>query len=91
MNATVEEYDIAYESVNNTILHSYGMKVCSLEEQLDQVRWCYIHIGYLNKWWSWGKTMGSRLEDSEFGPQSDVSTDFSVHRLKPSFVEKLKL
>jgi hypothetical protein len=38
MNATTEEYDIAYESVDNATFHSSGMKVCSLEEQLDQVR-----------------------------------------------------
>jgi hypothetical protein len=38
MNATTEEYEMAYESVNNATFHSSGMKVCSLEEQLDQVR-----------------------------------------------------
>jgi hypothetical protein len=38
MNATAEEYEIAYDSVSNVTFHSSGMKVCSLEEQLDQVR-----------------------------------------------------
>jgi hypothetical protein len=38
MNATTEEYESAYNNVSNVTFHSSGMQVCSLEEQLDQVR-----------------------------------------------------
>jgi hypothetical protein len=37
-NATTEQYEEAYGNVSNATFHSSGMEVCSLEEQLDQVR-----------------------------------------------------
>jgi len=42
MNATTEEYESAYSKVDIDTFPSHGMKVCSLEEQLDQVRQLYI-------------------------------------------------
>jgi hypothetical protein len=42
MNATTEEYESAFSKVDKDTFHSRGMKVCSLEEQLDQVSQLYI-------------------------------------------------
>jgi len=53
MNATTEEYEIVYNNVvGNGTFHSHGIKVCSLEEQLDQVRQLYILC-------CWGKALDS--------------------------------
>jgi hypothetical protein len=38
MNATTEEYENVYGNLSNATFHSSGINVCSLEEQLDQVR-----------------------------------------------------
>jgi len=42
INATTEEYESAYSKVDNDTFKLHGMQVCSLEEQLDQVRQLYI-------------------------------------------------
>jgi hypothetical protein len=38
MNASTEEYESAYRNITPVTFQSSGMQVCSLEEQLDQVR-----------------------------------------------------
>jgi len=52
MNATTEEYESAYNKVDNDTLKSQGMQFCSLEKQLDQVRQLYIMC-------CWGKALDS--------------------------------
>lgn len=52
MNATTAEYESAYSNVDSDTFELRGMKVCSLEEQLDQVRQLYI-LCY------WGKALDS--------------------------------
>jgi hypothetical protein len=44
MNATTEEYETAFGIVNATS-QSHGLQNCSLEEQLDQVRLCFVLLG----------------------------------------------
>jgi len=50
MNATTEEYESAYNKVDSDTFKSHDMQVCSLEEQLDQVRQLYICAAGVRHW-----------------------------------------
>jgi hypothetical protein len=50
-----------------------------------------IHGIWIGTWCSQSKTLVSHLEGFGFHPQSDLSVDFSAHRLKLSPLPKIKL
>ena len=84
MNATTDEYESAYNSVQSDTLQSYGIQVCSLEEQLDQVRQLYILC-------CWGKALDSFWR-FWFDPQSQLcqlflvtDRDTVIHTAEPKF------